>query len=279
MVQILEQSQRTSYLCFAVLLKAETQGDGERGADQSDHDDPVIVLNIGSHLAVHLVLNFPLHAGIATPDERTADLDSIDRRHHQPSGPVGVENPVAFQAAGDLATEREHRFGRLSLQRVADGVVANWPDAFGKRSCAALGLDLKEAGDLHGCTQKDGVKHLLPRVLWKLPALGQCAHQSGEAKYFIEINLQAVPGHPARLADFLFFEKPLQVETADSRGGGVKTPAHLNFLADFLSHLGWNVESFGLALDQYGNLELGMKVLAVGAMTVGLAAGAFPFDK
>jgi hypothetical protein len=33
-----------------------------------------------------------------------------------------------------------------------------------------------------------------------------------------------------RLAGFLFFEKPLQVETADGRGGGVETPAHLNLL-------------------------------------------------
>src|SRR5204862_7943084 len=38
-------------------------------------------------------------------------------------------------------------------------------------------------------------------------------------------------------------------------------------------------ESFGLAVDQYGNLELGMQVLAVGAMTVGPAAGTFAFDK
>src|SRR6267143_5519170 len=82
-----------------------------------------------------------------------------------------------------------------------------------------------------------------------------------------------------RLASFLFFEKPLQVETADGRGGRVKTSAHLNFLLYLLSQFGRNVESFRLAIDQYGNLELGMKVLAVGAMTVGLAAGAFTFDK
>ena len=34
-------------------------------------------------------------------------------------------------------------------------------------------------------------------VLWKLPALGQSVHQGGEAKYFIEISLQTVVGHPA----------------------------------------------------------------------------------
>src|SRR6266702_4146318 len=82
-----------------------------------------------------------------------------------------------------------------------------------------------------------------------------------------------------RLAGFLFFEKPLQVEAADGRGGGVKTPAHLNFLSYLVSQLGWNIESFRLAIDQYGNLELGMKVLAVGAMTVGLSTSSFELDK
>src|SRR6266516_722996 len=82
-----------------------------------------------------------------------------------------------------------------------------------------------------------------------------------------------------RLAGFLFFEKPLQVEAADGRGGGIKTPAHLNFLSYLLRQLGWNIESFRLAIDQYRNLKLGMKVLAVGAMTVGLSASSFAIDK
>jgi hypothetical protein len=69
MVEILEQSQRTAGLAFAVLLEAKAQGNGKRRADHGGDDDPVIVLNIGSHLALDLVLNFPLHAGVATPDE------------------------------------------------------------------------------------------------------------------------------------------------------------------------------------------------------------------
>src|SRR5664279_4329868 len=111
---------------------------------------------------------------------------------------------MAFQTTGDFATEREHGLGRLSFQRVAEGVVADRSDAFGQRSLAALGLDLKQAGNLHGGAQEDGVKHLLPWVLWKLPALGQSTHQRGEAKYFIEISFQLVPGHP--LAGFLLIE-------------------------------------------------------------------------
>ncbi len=40
-------------------------------------------------------------------------------------------------------------------------------------------------------------------------------------------------GTGSRLTVLFFFEKPLQVETADGRGGGIKAPAYL----DFLSHL------------------------------------------
>src|SRR5229473_171721 len=102
MVQILEQSQRTGYLCFSVLLKAKTQGNGERRADHSDYDDPVIVLNIGSHLSVHFVLNFPLHAGIATPDERSAaSWESAwlhSRRRRQTPSSTGVGETLGPRA-------------------------------------------------------------------------------------------------------------------------------------------------------------------------------------
>ena len=66
-------------------------------------------------------------------------------------------------------------------------------DAFRQRPIVTLRLDLQQAGDLHGGAQKDTVKHLLPWVLWKLPALGQSAHQIRKAKYLIEISLEPVP--------------------------------------------------------------------------------------
>ena len=115
------------------------------------------------------------------------------------------------------------------MQRVADGVVADRSDAFGQRSLATLGLDLKQAGNLHGGAQEDGVKHLLPGVLWKLAALGQSAHQIRKAKHLVEISLEPVPGQDLPL--FLFFEEPLQVDAADGGGGGIKAAAHLDFLA------------------------------------------------
>jgi hypothetical protein len=137
MVQILERSARTGYLSFAVLLKAKAQGAGERRADRGDHDDPAIVLN----------------------------TFAIDRRHYQPWEPAGTQNSVAFQAAGDFATEREPWLGRLSFERVAYGVVADGSDAFGQgapsrhsaSSCNKLGICLaaprKTASNtcFHGC--------------------------------------------------------------------------------------------------------------------------------
>src|SRR3989440_1125551 len=59
-------------------------------------------------------------------------------------------------------------------------------------------LDLKQAGNLHRRTQEDGVKHLFPRVLWKLPSLGQSAHQIRKAKLLVEISLEPVPGQTWR---------------------------------------------------------------------------------
>src|SRR5256885_14483567 len=59
-------------------------------------------------------------------------------------------------------------------------------------------LHLQQAGNLHSRTQEDGVKHLFPGVLWKLPSLGQSAHQIGEAKHLVEISLEPVPV-PAQL--------------------------------------------------------------------------------
>src|SRR5258707_11220024 len=41
---------------------------------------------------------------------------------------------------------------------------------------------------------RSGVKHLFPRVLWKLPSLGESTHQIGEAKHLVEISLEPVPG-------------------------------------------------------------------------------------
>ena len=51
------------------------------------------------------------------------------------------------------------------------------------------------------------------------------------------------------------------------------------FSRTFSTHCGRNVEGFRLAVNQHGDLKLGVKVLAVGAMAVGPAAGAFAFDK
>src|ERR1700682_627354 len=76
-----------------------------------------------------------------------------------------------------------------------------------------------------------------------------------------------------------FFEKLLQVETADGRSGGIEAPAHLNLLSHLRSQLGGNVESFRLAVNQHRGLILRVKALAVGAMAVGATAGALALDK
>src|SRR5271169_501457 len=80
-------------------------------------------------------------------------------------------------------------------------------------------LHLQQAGNLHSRTQEDGVKHLFPRVLWKLPSLGQSAHQIGEAKHLVEISLEPVPGHTWRSSFSLRnrFRLTLQMVAAASK--------------------------------------------------------------
>src|ERR1700730_463461 len=88
---------------------------------------------------------------------------------------------------------RDPRFGRVSFQGIAEGVIADRSDALSQRPMVTLGLDLQQAGNLHRRPQEDGVNHLFPRVLGKLPSLGQSAHQSREAKHLVEIGLEPVP--------------------------------------------------------------------------------------
>src|SRR6202042_2693789 len=94
---------------------------------------------------------------------------------------------------GNVTAEREHRFGRLSFERIAQGVIADRSDALGQRPMVTLGLDLQQAGNLHRRPQEDGVKYLFPRVLGKLPSLRQRAHQIRKAKHLVEISLEPMP--------------------------------------------------------------------------------------
>ena len=86
-------------------------------------------------------------------------------------------------------------------------------------------------------------------------------------------------GVGSRLPLFLLFEEPLQVDAADGSRGGIEAAAHLRFLSHLVSPVGRDVESLRLAVNQNRDLELGVKVLAVGAMAVGPTAGALAFDK
>jgi hypothetical protein len=73
------------------------------------------------------------------------------------------------------------------------------PMSLSQRPIVTFRLDLQQAGNLHRCTQKDGVKYLLPWVLWKLSALGQGVDQSRKAKHLIEISLEACRLKPGGL--------------------------------------------------------------------------------
>ena len=123
----------------------------------------------------------------------------------------------------------------------------------------------EEAGNLHRRTQEDGVKHLFPRVLGKLPSLGQSAHQSREAKHLVEISLELVSGQSWRSSFSLSNRFKL---TSQMVAAAASKSAHLDLLAHLLNQFRRNVERFGLAVNQHGDLILGVQAFAVGAMTV-----------
>jgi len=166
----------------------------ERRTDDDHGDDPVIVLDVGACLAADFVLHFALHAGVAAARKRTADFNSVHGRHGQAAGPIRAQHTVAFQLAGDIATEIEDRLGRLMLERVAERVVADGADPSGEGSTPALGFDLQQAGYLHGRCQKDGIEDLLPGVPWRLAAFRQRAYAFGEIKDLIEVGFKPMAG-------------------------------------------------------------------------------------
>ena len=62
-----------------------------------------------------------------------------------------------------------------------------------------------------------------PRMPRKLAGFRQSSHQRGEAERLIEISFELAPG--LRLADFLFSEKPFEIDAADGCGGVIKAAA------------------------------------------------------
>ena len=55
--------------------------------------------------------------------------------------------------------------------------------------------------------------------------------------------------------------------------------AHLNSLTDLVGQLGRNAKSLRFAIDEKGNLKLGMQILAVGTVAVGATTGALALDE
>lgn len=154
----------------------------------------MVVLDVGAHLAADFMLHLALHAGVAAAHEATTDFDAVYGRHDQAAGPDRAQYSVALEAAGDFATEGENGLGRLTLEGIADGVGADWPNAFGQGSTAAFGFDLQQAGHLHGRGQKDRIEHLLPRMRRRVTAFRQRVYQSGKTEHLVEVRLEAVPG-------------------------------------------------------------------------------------
>ena len=156
-------------------------------------------------------------------------------------------------------------------------------DALGQRPMVTLGLDLKQAGDLHGWHPRRR-RQILFSTRAAETAVPRAEHlPNPRSRTPCRDKPRTGAGAGSTLVIFfffeLFFEESLQVDPADSRGGSVEASAHLDLFAYLLHPMRWNVESFGLAVHAYGDLKLRVQTFAVGTMTVGPATGAFAFEK
>jgi len=160
----------------------------------------MVILDIGAHLSADLMLHLALHTGVAAAHKGAADFDVIHGGYHQTAGPIRAQHSVAFQTAGDFAAQGEDRLGRLTLEGIADGIVADRTNPLGQGPATALGFDLQQTGHLHGRPQEDRIQHLVPGMLWRLAAFGQCAHQVGEVEHLVEVSLEPVSGQAYRFS-------------------------------------------------------------------------------
>lgn len=78
---------------------------------------------------------------------------------------------------------------------------------------------------------------------------------------------------------FFFFQKTAQIDLANGGCRRFKPLAQGDLLADLVDHAFRYVEGLRLAVDQHGNLVLGMQGFAVGAVAVRSPAGAFILHK
>jgi hypothetical protein len=198
--QILQQGERTGHFRLTVFLETNAQRNGNRRADSHHGHDAMVVLDVGAQFAADLVLHLALHAGVATASKGTADFDAIHGRHEQAAGPIRAQHSVALQTAGDVTTQGEDRIGGLALERIADGVIAERSNPLGQDSATAFGLDLQQAGDLHGRCQEDRIEDLVPGMARSLAPFRQGFHKIGKVEHLIEVGLEAVSGQVYRFS-------------------------------------------------------------------------------
>src|SRR2546423_6271389 len=71
---------------------------------------------------------------------------------------------------------------------------------------------------------------------------------------------------------FLAAQETPQVDVRNGLGCLLKALPHLHPAADLLDPVGGNMNGFGLALEQHGELGLGVEVLALSAAAIGFSA-------
>jgi hypothetical protein len=146
-----------------------------------------------------------------------------------------------------------------------------------------LGLDLQQTGNLHRRTQEDCVKHFFPLSTRarETPSFGQSAHQIRKAKHLVEIGLEPVPvlAQTWRSLFSLSFSLRNRLRLMPQMVAAASKRRRSRLFSRTFASYSAGMLRFRLAVDQDRDLKLRVQLFAVGAMTVGSAAGTFAFDK
>src|SRR6266849_2168403 len=97
---VLEQSQAAGDFTLSVLLETNPYRDGKSRADQCDHGNAVIVLNLFAQFSVHHMLALTLHAIFTGAHKGTADFYPVYGSDDPSPRPPGAEQAIAFALPG-----------------------------------------------------------------------------------------------------------------------------------------------------------------------------------
>ena len=193
---------------------------------------------------------------------------------------------MAFQLAGDGATQIENGFGVLPLQAIAHRILADGTDARAEHTFTTLRLDAGERTALAGAAQEDGIENCCGGNAGKVAAGRASTRCEKSNTLSSQTSSWCRPklGGACPLSLWLglpALQQAAQIDSTNGIAGLLKTLMEFDPAADLLDQLGENMKGprYSLEYNRQQKLNREMLRLALGTMAVGPATLVPPFDK